>query len=192
MKSPNPRKALQKLKRQMMREIVQLEEYLANNRRRVISLLATVDKTHTRFITVSDMLSVMNKLKAPLSQAAIETLLQVLEIREDGLLDYQQLINGGIHTMVEEHFQRLEAELVSDEGNKQEECVVCEDEWSMKAADVAKKHGGPGTLQGEHGILAEQYKQEEVKQFSKLINYCKENGIVLNWQVAEKGNVNAN
>ena len=175
----------------MIREVTQLEEYLANNRRRVISLLATVDKTHTRFITVNEMLSVMNKLKAPLSQAAIETLLQVLEIREDGLLDYQQLISGGIRAVVEEHFERLEAGLVDKEDVTQDDSKVSEDEWTMKAADVEKKHGAPSTLQGEHKILTEQYRQEEVKQFSKLINYCKENGIVLNWQVAEKGNDDA-
>lgn len=163
-----------------------LQQFLDVNRMRLVSLLMTIDKAHTRFISVSVMLGVMNKLKAPLSQAAIEILLQVLDIREDGLLDYQQLINGCVLRAVEEHFKRLEEELIVEEVDEVLP-ASSEDLWKMKTADLEKKHSNPSTLTGKHGVMVQDYKQEEIKQFSKLIEYCKENGIVLNWQVAERG-----
>ncbi len=188
-KSPNPRKVLLKFKRQMIKEFSDLEQFLAAKRRRFISLLAAADKAHTRFISVAEMLTVLNKIKAPLSQSVIEILLQVLEISDNGLLDYQQLINGSILVVIEEHFKSLESKLfVEDETDKMEP-VTSEDVWIARAADLEKKHGAPGTLTGEHGIKAEHYKQEEVMQFSKLIKYCEENGIILNWKLAEKGKV---
>lgn len=179
---------LLKFKRQIIKEISDLEQFLAAKRRRFISLLAAADKAHNRYISVSEMLSVLNKIKAPLSQSVIEILLQVLEITDNGLLDYQQLINGSISVVIEEHFESLESKLlfVEDETDKMEP-VTSEDVWITRAADLEKKHRAPGTLTGEHGTKAEHYKQEEVMQFSKLIKYCKENGIILNWQMAEKG-----
>ena len=188
LKSPDPRKALLKFKKQMIKEITLVEHHLANHRQRFVSLLAAADKMRTRFIIVSDMLSIMNKMKAPLSQAATEILLQVLDIRDDGHMDYQQLMNGGILRAVEQHFQQLEAGIaVDDEAEHLVDTSLSDNVWSMKAADMEKKHGAPSTLLGCNGILADQYKQEEVKQFSLLINHCKDNGILLNWQVAEKG-----
>ncbi len=188
LKPPSPRKTLLKLKRQAIKEITKLHNFLIANRQRLVSFLATVDKAHTRFVSVSDMLNVFSKIKAPLSQAALEILLQVLEITEEGVFDYQQLVNGSVLKGVDEHFKRREAKLiVEDEIKKEESVSATEDVWVMKTADLEKKYGAPSTLTGEHGIKADIHKQEEVKQFSKLINYCKDNGIVLNWQIAEKG-----
>lgn len=172
----------------MIKEITLVEHHLASHRQRFVSLLAAADKMRTRFIIVSDMLSVMNKMKAPLSQAATEILLQVLDIRDDGHMDYQQLMNGGILRAVEDHFQQLEADMAADdEPEHSVETSSSDNVWTMKAADLEKKHGAPSTLLGCNGIHADQYKQEEVKQFSLLINHCKDNGILLNWQLAEKG-----
>jgi len=176
-----------KHKRLMIKEVTALEQFISTNRMRLVTLFATVDKSRTRFISVSEILSILTKLKAPLSQSGIEILLQIFEIRDDGLLDYQQVVNGNILSGVIKHFERLESELVSKDVQGPVCCDDSEDEWTMKAADVERKHGAPSTLSSEHGALADCYKQEEVKQFSQLINYCKENGIALNWQVAERG-----
>ncbi len=189
-KSPSPLKALRKLKQQTIKEITKLYHFLLANRQRFVSLLTTVDKARMRLVSVSDMLNVFSKIKAPLSQAILEILLQVLNINQEGVFDYQQLINGSVLKGVDELFKKQEAELITklEEESKREKPVsATEDVWVKKTADLEKKYGALSTLTGEHGMKVDINKQEEVSQFSKLINYCKENGIVLNWQIAEKG-----
>ena len=169
----------------MLKEITLMEKYLTKYRFRLVQLLSSADRKRNCTISVSDMLSVINKLKIPLSQAAIELLLKVLVIDDDGHLNYQQLLNGEILRMVDSYFQRESAsnERTTD-SQKDREVFVSSSEEEL--AHLNKPVVG-STLSGEKGTLADAYKEEELRQFKALVECCKKNGIVLDWHLAEKG-----
>lgn len=186
---PDPRKTLLNFKNQIIKEIVLIESHLARHRQRLVSLLAGTGDMHTRCIKVCDMLLILEKIKTPLSQETVEILLQVLDIQSDGHMDYYQLLNGRIMKAIEEHFKQLEANLHADDKIHHSLEKVSSDISAMSTMDLEKKYGAPSTLLGCAGTFVEDYKHEEVKQFSLLIDYCKENGIFLDCQVAEKGRI---
>ena len=176
------KKSLLWQKKHVVKEVTLLERHLVTNRHRLVQMLTSADRLANKFISVSDMLSILSKLKIPVSQATTELLLDILEIDDNGLLNYSQLLNGMLLKKVEDHFKRHSFELIE---NNSSNAVDCDDKGSLKMP--FEKYNVPSSMDGKNGALAGKFKQDELKQFNSLIAYCEENGIVLDWKLAEKG-----
>ena len=172
-------------RKQVLKEVTLLEQHLGTHRPRLVQMLTSADKLNNKCISVNDMLSIFSKMKIPVSQATIELMLDVLVIDDHGLLNYNQLLNGEVLRKVEEHFQQYDFKLTEDETVN----PVIKESFSGDISTLLEldKHEAPSTMGGRNGALADEWKQEELKQFTLLIDYCKENGIILDWKLAEKG-----
>ena len=193
--SPSPLKPKQprmRQRRQLLREIVLLEHHLRRHRQRLVTLLMTADKNRDRHISVEDLIGIMHKLKVPVSQETLEVFLSALKGDERGRIDYRMVLNGGLVRMVEDYFERLtgcgitaaEDESVSSSQTISSTAQSCD---TPHATTSLQKYTAPSTMDGENGKLVDGCKQEALRQFETLMAHCKANGIVLNWEVAEKG-----
>ena len=169
-------------KKHLLKEIASLEQqYFISCHHRLVQMLKVTDKACTKHISVNDMLSIFNELKIPLSQAASELLIGILEIDSDGLLKYDQLLSGKILQQAEDYFERFDTELMH-ENVVQNTCS-----GDMSTEFQLKEYIAPSSMTGKSGIIADKHVQDELKQFNSLIDYCKENGIMLHRRLAEKG-----
>ena len=120
-----------------------------------------------------------------MSQTTIEILLDILEI-DGGLLRYDQLLQGGIPRKVARYFQQYDSEIIN---NKNPKYIAgktsCDDESALLQPEKNKKC--PSSMDGKNGVLADEYKQEELRQYTSLLDFCNGKGITLDWKLAEKG-----
>ena len=187
----NSSKRRSRYKKQMLKEVSLLEQHLTKHRQRLAVLLMTVDRNRDYLITVDEFLIIMDKLKVPISQAAMEVVLTAVHTTKDGQLDYRILLNGSLLKTVDDHFQCTEVEITistADEHLGQE----LQGEEEAQAMDTngphdLQRHLPPSTMDGENGRLSDDYKQDELRQFNALTAYCKAKGIVLSCDSAEKG-----
>lgn len=188
--TPNSSKRKSKHKTQMLKEVSVLEQHLTKRRQRLAVLLMMADKNRDYLITVDEFLVIMDKLRVPISQAAMEVVLTAIRTTKDSQLDYRVLLNGSLLKTVSDYFQRTEVEITVSTAAASELQVHGE----AQAMDTnghcdQQRHLTPSTMDGENGKLSDDYKQEELRQFNALITYCKDNGIVLSCDSAEKGTV---
>lgn len=165
----------------VLQELAFLEQNLITHRDCLVRMLASADKLSNKCISVNDMLSILRKIDVPLSQNAVKVLLEILKKGDnDGLLNYSLLLDGGILRKVEQNFQQLGFEPL----NRENSDLNVEDDLHLK------KYSQPSSMNGKNGALTDKRKQEELKQFTSLMVYCKENGTALNQKLAEKGIIN--
>ena len=181
-------------KKQMLKEITTLEQYLIRYRQRLVTSLMMADKERDGHITVNELLSILAKLRVPVSQSAIELLITAVGMTEDGRIAYKMLLSGGLVKLVEAYFQKIDVEITvgsatecAESTHKSLSRTPTSDVSGEGGSDIHQKYAAPSTLGGETGKLADAYKQEELRQFNALITYCQEKGIVLTTDLAEKG-----
>ena len=169
-------------KRQVVKEIAQLEHHLITHRPHFVRMLMSADKLGNRRISINDLLTILTKMRIQLSQLTVEILSHILEI-EGGFLRYDHLLQMDIQSKVKRHFQKCEAEhlLIHDK------CTVAADGKTSSEVAKLEKQKLQATLDGKNGILAEEYREAELKQFTLLVDFCKGKQIMLDWKLAEKG-----
>lgn len=168
----------------ILQEITRLEQLLITHRPHLMHMLVSADKIGNKSINVHDMLSILNKMKIQMSEQTIEVLLDILDI-DDGLLRYDKLLKGGILRKVKGRFQQLHVDSKQIH-KKKEHSIACNISLENTLLQLEKQRS-LCTMGQKNGILANEYKQEELKQFTSLLDFCKERGIVLDWKMAEKG-----
>ena len=183
------KKVTVKYKKQILKEVLQLEQHLAKHRQRLVTLLMAVDKNRDYLITTEEFLMIVDKLRAPISQDALEILLTATT--QDNQLDYRMLLSGSLWKAVNDHFQNREEEsAVSAASMSENSSKELQDLQATDSKDVlrtSQRQLAPSTMDGQNGELSDAYKLAELKQFDALITYCKDNGIILNYDTAEKG-----
>lgn len=172
-------------KSHVLREITQLEHHLVTHRPRLVQMLTSADKQNNRSISVHDMLSIFSKMKIQMSQQTIEILLDILKI-DGGLVRYDELLQGGILRKVTRHFQQYDSEWIPPKKATSIAGSISSDNTLLQLEEQIS----PSTMDGKIGILADEYKQEELKQFASLLEFCKGKGITLDWKLAERGTKN--
>ena len=178
-------KCLLRQKKHVLKEVALLDRYLTTRRHQLIQMFASADRLTKKCISVSDLTSILNKLKIPVSQATLELLLDILEIGDSGLINYSQLLDGVLVKKVENHFQRRS--FVGSNPNPEYDGTSID--GASEVHVPLKRYNTPSSMDGKNGTLAGEIREEELKQFNSLIAFCKENEIVLDWKLAEKGTV---
>ena len=159
-----------------------MEQHLVTHHHLLVRMLTLADKLCNNHIHMNDMLNIFSKLKIPVSQATAEVLLHILVIDDDGLVNYIQLLRGGIRGKVQEYFQQQGSEQKDfNDANKQSFI----DDISRQLQ--LEKHNTLSSISGENGVLASENQKEELQQFTALIDYCRNNGVILDWKLAEQG-----
>ena len=166
----------------VLRELTQLEHHLVTHRPRLMHMLTSADKQGNKNISVHDMLNILSKMKIQLSQQTIEILSDILEV-DGGLVRYDELLQGGILRKVIGSFQQLDSEWIPQKSANSIACSISSDNTLLQL----EKQTSPSTMDGKNGILADEYKLEELKRFTSLLEFCKERGIILDQKLAEKG-----
>ena len=178
-----------KYKKRILKEVSLLEQHLAKHRQRLVTLLMGVDKNRDYFITTEEFLMIVDKLRAPISQDALEILLSATT--QDNQLDYRILLSGSLWKAVNDHFQQREVEdAVSTASMSKNSSKELQDLQATDTKDVSgtsQRQLAPSTMDGQNGELSDAYKLAELRQFDALVAYCKDNGIILNYDTAEKG-----
>ena len=193
--TPNSSKRKSKHKTQMLKEVSLLEQCLTKRRQRLAVLLMMADKNRDYLITVDEFLVIMDKLRVPISQAAMEVVLTAIRTTKNSQLDYRVLLNGSLLKIVSDYLQRTEVEItVSTAAASEHSGQELQVHGEAQAMDTnghcdQQRCLTPSTMDGENGKLSDDYKQEELRQFNALITYCKDNGIVLSCDSAKKGTV---
>ena len=166
----------------ILKEITQLEQHLVAHRPRLVHMLVSADKLGNKSISVHDMLSILSKMKIQVSQQTIQVLLDILET-DGGFLRHDELLKGGILRKVTRHFQQNDPEWI----HKESANSIAGNTSGNDTLLQLQKQKSLGTTDEKTGILANEYKQEELKQFTLLLDFCKGKGITLDWKLAEKG-----
>ena len=175
-----------KYKKQILKEISLLEQHLTKHRQRLVTLLMTVDKNRDYLITTDEFLTIVDKLKAPISQDALEVL--VTAITQDNQLDYRILLSGSLGKAVNEHLQQTEVESTASVAAMSENSSKeLQDSDAKDVLGSSQRQLAPSTMDGQNGKLSDAYKLAELRQFDALVAYCKANSIILNYDTAEKG-----
>ena len=169
-------------KGRILEEITQLEQHLVTHRPRLVHMLMSADKLGNKSISVHDMLSILSKMTIQMSQQTIEVLLDILEI-DGGLLRHDELLKGGILRKATRHFQQNDPEWIRKKSANSIAGNISSDDTLLQL----EKQKILSTMDEKNGILADEYKQEELKQFTLLLDFCKGKGITLDWKLAEKG-----
>lgn len=117
-----------------------------------------------------------------MSQQTTEVLLDMLEI-DDGLLRYEELLKGGLVRTVKRSFQQQDSEMESQKITHSTPGNISLDKTQLQS----EKEKTLSTMDGKKGIIASEYKEEELKQFMSLLDFCKGKEITLDWKMAEKG-----
>ena len=180
----------------MLKELSLLETFLTRHRQRLVTLLMTADRNRDRHVSVEDLLTVFNKLKTPIGQDAFELLLQAMGIplTENGRVYYRVVLNGGLVKLAEEYLQREDkrnattvTSVAGDSSQTSGSKVQGKEGALQDAATLSQRYSGVSTMGGENGRLVDGYRQEGLRQFNSLVEYCKANDIVLDWELAERG-----
>ena len=175
-----------KYKKQILKEISLLEQHLTKHRQRLVTLLMTVDKNRDYLITTDEFLTIVDKLRAPISQDALEVL--VTAITQDNQLDYRILLSGSLGKAINEHLQQTEVESTASVAAMSENSSKeLQDSDAKDVLGSSQRQLAPSTMDGQNGKLSDAYKLAELRQFDALVAYCKANGIILNYDTAEKG-----
>lgn len=167
----------------VIREVTLLEQHLVTRHHLLVRMFTLADKLCNNHIHMNDMLNVFSKLKIPVSQATAEVLLGILVVDDDGLVNYIQLLRGGISRKVQEYFQQL--------GSKQKDFndINKQNFVAISRQLQLEKHNTLSSISGRSGVLASENQEEELLQFTALLDYCRNNGVILDWKLAEQGNV---
>lgn len=187
-------------RRLLLKEVALLQQFLARHRKRLVSLLMATDKARDRLISSGEFTTIMAKLRVPVSAATLDTVVSALQATsgagggEDCKIDYRTLLNGNLFELVTAYLDKTDSQstqrsqgrtkgVVSDaEPSKGKE----EEEEEVPAASL-QRHMAPSTMGGEVGRLTDNYREESLRQFQALLDYCTANGVVLSWKLAEKG-----
>ncbi len=166
------------------------------------------DKTRDRLLTPEELTAIVHKLRAPVSLDALEVVVSALQAasglggRRAGKIDYRVLLNGNLVELVTEYVEKMEKVVSESKGRKapnrgmvtgtensgdQKEEEEEEEEGGVALAASLQRHKAPSSMGGEVGRLADEYRAEALRQFSSLLAHCKASGVVLNWELAEKG-----
>ena len=165
-------------KARIIEEITRLEQHLITHRPLFVHMLTSADKLGNKSIRVNDMLNIFNRMKIQLSQETTEVLLDTLEV-DDGLLRYNEFLKGEILRRVKRSFQRQDSKWTH---NKIAQSIA-----GNISRDSPLLQLGKQSLSTMDEKNAKEYKQEELKQFALLLDFCKGKGITLDWKMAEKG-----
>ena len=199
----------QQLKKQLLKDATQLEKFINSNRRRIAGLLLAQDTGRDHRLTAESLMATLKKLKVPVEEEHMLRMILVALAREtgkNGQVNYQLLMRGNLGALIEKHI--TENELVEcGRGGQEIQKVVFGEESATKLVeqssaaregDVSHSSTSAGTkpaaerlkrstMTGKNGEWASEYKQEAVRQFNELIEYCKEHEIILDRATAEKG-----
>ena len=170
----------------LLKEVKALELHLSNGKQRFITLLALHDPAAVGSTSEEELKYVIQKMKPPISQESLELVLKSLPEVERGRVDYQPLIKGNIvkcvkqYTQLHVHFADSTSQALPDHSftEKSNQSIEMQENEDPKPQ---------GTMSGDRGILSTAYKEEEHRQFEILLEFCREQEIVLNQELLEKG-----
>lgn len=188
-KSDSCARQLRRHTQNVLKEVKALELHLSHGKQRFITLLALHDPAGVGSTSAEELEYVIQKMKPPISQESLELVLKSLPEVERGRLDYRPLIKGDIVQSVKQHTQlqftdstpqALPDHSLTEKSNQSIEIPENRDPKCSKSQ---------GTMSGDRGTLSTAYKEEEHRQFEILLEFCREQEIVLNQELLEKGNM---
>ena len=176
-------------RKQMMKETTALILCLSHGKQRFVTLLAIKDPKRENSISAKELLAVLQKMRPPVSQEALECILKCLPQTKEGKLDYLPLVNGSILQCVEEYFNTSGGDSGITTGVAESgESITSQANTERETPDIDPlSQGLKSTMGGERGRLSTAYKEEEIKQFEVLMEFCRENNIVFDEKFVEKG-----
>ena len=133
-------------------------------------------------------------MRVPVEEFVVDILCDALE--KEGKIDYRLLFKGGFANAVEKYLEELEKH--GDNGSTKkkashtvQEEVVSGDALSFR--DGIEEYGirpTISTMEGRNGEWSQALKQESLKQFADLIEFCHKHQISLDQSLVERGNIN--
>ncbi len=188
-----------------MKEVALLQQFLCRHRKRLVTLLMAADKARDRLITSGELTAILHKLRAPVTTDTLEVVVSALQAANgagDGRIDYRAVLTKNLQELVAAYLDKTEATVTeSTENLSPTEGVVSESSRVQEGEEGEEEEGegeeggeaevqrcrAPSTMGGEVGRLADECREEALRQFTALRAYCKTNGVVLSWKLAEKG-----
>lgn len=171
----------------MMKETTALILCLSHGKQRFVTLLTIKDPTKENSLSAKELLAVLKKMRPPVSQEALEFILTCLPQTKVGKLEYLPLVNGSILQYVEDYFNASGDNSGSTTGVAESSKSITSQTDTERESPDPLSQGLKSTMSGERGRLSTAYKEEEIKQFEALMEFCRENNIVFDEKFAEKG-----
>ena len=155
-------------------------------------------KDKGRFITPKDFANILHKLRATVNQNTLELVTSALQAassmggRRDGKIDYRVFLRGELARLVEEYCHRPDVDTTASDSCMSKNSTQVTSTSTQNTTDHGEEealdcHQAPSTMAGENGQLADDYKEEALRQFSALVAQCRASGVVLSWELAERG-----
>ena len=183
------RQARLREKRNMLKATIALITCLTHGKQRFVTLLRLIDRVGENCLPAEELGGVIKKMRPPITQDAVDFILNCLPLVKDGKLDYRPLINGDILQHVEDYFESInqgrDENNVSQSIDKIDKESIDVDSSCPKEGDETRK----STLGEKLGHLCVEYQEEEVKQFEALLDFCKERGITLDENLLNRGKI---
>ena len=168
----------------MIKEAEALASQLLHGKQRFITLLALHDPTGEGSISAVELDQVIHKMRPVVRQETLDIILESLPTVEGGKLDYRPLVRGDVVQCIRSYLDAKESS-TSDHSvsvtEKSTQSIV------LQQNSAAESDTTQTTMGGERGTLSTAYKEEEQRQFEALLQFCRETGIILNKELAEKG-----
>lgn len=187
-KSDSNARQSRRRRQNVLKEVKALELHLSHGKQRFITLLALYDPAGVGSTSEEELEYVIQKMKPQISQESLEIVLKSLPEVERGRVDYRPLIKGDIVQCVEQythlHFTDSTPQALPDHSSTEKSNQSIE----IHENEDPKCSKPQGTMSGDRGALSTAYKEEEQRQFEILLEFCREQEIVLNQELLEKGN----
>ena len=180
------RQARLREKRHMLKVTISLITCLTHGKQRFVTLLRLRDRAGENCLPAEQLGDVIRKMRPPITQDALDFILNCLPSVRDGKLDYRPLINGDILQHVEDYFKSINER--RDEDNVYQSTEKIDSESIDGDSSCQEERGSRRSTLGEKlGHLCVEYQEEELKQFEALLDFCKERGITLDENLLNRG-----
>jgi hypothetical protein len=171
-------------RKEILKDMRRLEKYLKLCRTRIAEFVVPYDTNKTYLIPTDILIDFIERLRPPVSVNIIMILCEALEKEtdKDDTVDYRKLFCDGLESLVEEY-------LSAEDVVKETPMSVESDTNSSISSEISASTSTvtSSTLPGNNGMWACGVKENALKQFIALIEYCKAHNIVLNKKLAERG-----
>ena len=185
-------------KKQFMKYVKQMEDFLVLSRSRLAGLFIQFDKKRDYLLPLETVQDILGRLRVPVEDHVINVVCDALENHTgmSAVIDYRLLLKRGLVDILEQYLTILEQQEESNEffpvDDEETKCLIKIEPISTPSSTstITQEvlHPTKSTMDGKHGEWSEMFKEDAQKQFMCLIEYCQRHNIILDKASAERGN----
>lgn len=185
-----------KEKKQFMKDVKRMEDFLILSRSRLAGLLIQFDKKRDYLLPLETIQDILGRLRVPVEDHVINVVCDALENHTgiNAVIDYRLLLKRGLVDILEQYLTILEQHEESNElfpvDDKETKCLIKIEPISTSSSTSAITQEvlrpTKSTMDGKHGEWSEMFKEDAQKQFMCLIEYCQRQNIILDKASAER------